>query len=685
MPGIIRIKTWVPKDVLVYSDLNNEFDNIINNLQASNVDGYSSTVAQMRETTDPGAVGSESLALRISDEIERIRFAISRIVGKTYWYEAPARSLSTTYVNARNYFVPNGGTDLPDVVSEFISAGFIDSAAYIDPFFYSTAASDKKFTDTKYSLKNDPSFGRYFWVSPVSMVGNTHSFSLWFKNFAANDTIYYNPVYGMRLYLDSNGFLKLEQATSISSSNGSKDVVSIGGSTSLAGSSVFNNVIVRWKFQGGVGSSMELLLNGQLVVSSPFTVVPNYPSTNSMPILMGKRAFTSYVEALTNPGSDLPTVYTWSPNGTLTSASSNNGILTVDPLTATNTAYYSKAIFNSIPTNGLYFEFKYRLRDTTITTVNPQTGSHFGFYLRVDSGNYGMHCRINGATIEFAGSTAINTVNLGSLLSIDHNSMEWTNLAVIVKTSATYVFVNGKFEGSFVTPNADTTVGDLFAFGKVLTGTSYSKFDVEYFFCGNVPTSNPVYIEPNNTNTQYISDFCSFNDFLSDSATVQALQVTSPYLLFGRPESAKNYASNRSFISNLSVTTTTTQFLGEVCQFISDGKTPVKLNFKCVVRQGVSTGGTYNIGAYLNIRNEMLASVSGNQMINQANSGLNAGVSLMDSQVIVIPTGNQLMHPFTISYCEVLPAGVYSVFAYVANITSTAAITVHSVKCTASL
>ena len=89
MPGIVRLKTWVAREVLVYSDLNDEFDNIINNLEASNLDGYSASVAQMRETTDPGGVGSESLALRISDEIERIRFAISRIVGKTYWYEDP--------------------------------------------------------------------------------------------------------------------------------------------------------------------------------------------------------------------------------------------------------------------------------------------------------------------------------------------------------------------------------------------------------------------------------------------------------------------------------------------------------------------------------------------------------------------------------------------------------------------
>mgnify|MGYP003337393439 FL=1 len=135
MPGISRLKTWVAREVLVYSDLNAEFDNIINNLEAANVDGYSASVAQMRETTDPGGVGSESLALRVSDEIERIRFAISRIVGKTYWYEAPSRSLQAAYSDASLYMQLspyNQTLSVADMAAEAIQAGFIDSDNFDD-------------------------------------------------------------------------------------------------------------------------------------------------------------------------------------------------------------------------------------------------------------------------------------------------------------------------------------------------------------------------------------------------------------------------------------------------------------------------------------------------------------------------------------------------------------------------
>jgi hypothetical protein len=691
MPGITRIKTWVAKEVLVYSDLNNEFDNIINNLQASNVDGYSSSVAQMQETTDPGDVGTESLALRISDEIERLRFAISRIVGKTYWYEPPARSLSTTYVNAENYLSPNDSLEFADVVSEFVSAGFIDSFDFADPFFYSSGFSNKKFFDTKYSLQNNVTAPRFFWVSPVSSAGGSSTISVWFRNFAANDTIYFNMVSGLRVSLDSNGYLSLEQAVANATVNGSKTIYSITGTSSLAGNSNFQNVIVRWRYNAGsIDSKVEMLLNGTLVGSTVIgTSAVNIPPTNSAPCLMGSRAFSTFLEALTNPGTSDPTTYSWTPNGTLTSVSVSNGVLTVDPVTAGNTAYYSRAVFSgAIPTDGVFFECKYRLRNTTLTTVGPQTGSHFGFYFRLDTGNIGFHCRINGGSITFDASTSAIAITGGSLLAIDHNSNEWTNIAVIVRASISYVYINGMMKGSFVTPTSDTTAADLFAFGKVLTGTSYSLFDVEYLYLGNASSGTTEYIVPNNTNTQYVSDFCHIKGFLTDQTTISALQTSSPYLLFGRPAAVRGYASNRSFISSLSAANGVTQFLGEVCKFVSDGRTPVKLDFRVNVRQAAATNGTYNFAAYLNIRN-VSSTATGNQFINQtgAASGLTAGVSLMDAMVQVIPATSipQLLYPLKVSYCEVLPAGVYLVFGYVANLSSPAALTVQQVKCTASL
>ena len=88
-----RVKTWGATDTLLASDLNAEFDNILNNFLPTMIQGYSVNVAQMQVQTAPGGVGSESLATQVSGEIERLRFQLAAIQGTTYWYQTPASSI----------------------------------------------------------------------------------------------------------------------------------------------------------------------------------------------------------------------------------------------------------------------------------------------------------------------------------------------------------------------------------------------------------------------------------------------------------------------------------------------------------------------------------------------------------------------------------------------------------------
>jgi hypothetical protein len=53
----------------------------------------SDSVGQYQTKTDPGGVGTEVLAPNLAGELERLRFCIARITGKTQWYEAPQSSL----------------------------------------------------------------------------------------------------------------------------------------------------------------------------------------------------------------------------------------------------------------------------------------------------------------------------------------------------------------------------------------------------------------------------------------------------------------------------------------------------------------------------------------------------------------------------------------------------------------
>jgi len=66
---------------------NSDHQNHIDNGVPAQFDDYSTNVAQMQASTNPGEVGSESLPTSLATELERIRFAIREIKGTAQWYE----------------------------------------------------------------------------------------------------------------------------------------------------------------------------------------------------------------------------------------------------------------------------------------------------------------------------------------------------------------------------------------------------------------------------------------------------------------------------------------------------------------------------------------------------------------------------------------------------------------------
>lgn len=66
---------------------NTDHQNHINNGIPTQLGHYSSTVAEMQTTTNPGAVGSESLATALSGEFERLRYVLKYQTGGAQWYD----------------------------------------------------------------------------------------------------------------------------------------------------------------------------------------------------------------------------------------------------------------------------------------------------------------------------------------------------------------------------------------------------------------------------------------------------------------------------------------------------------------------------------------------------------------------------------------------------------------------
>ncbi len=87
-----RIKTWVA-EILTYSDLNAEFDNILNNLTPAGIDDESASDAAARATADPYPAGSLSKATSLQGEVQQLRYLINQLNGMTYWYQDPVEEI----------------------------------------------------------------------------------------------------------------------------------------------------------------------------------------------------------------------------------------------------------------------------------------------------------------------------------------------------------------------------------------------------------------------------------------------------------------------------------------------------------------------------------------------------------------------------------------------------------------
>jgi hypothetical protein len=95
MPAIFsRLKNFVA-ETLTASDVNAEFDNILDNFEPDQMDDYSTNVTEMQANTSPGSVGSESLATTTAGELERLRFMLKAVTGETQWYTAPSQTLAS--------------------------------------------------------------------------------------------------------------------------------------------------------------------------------------------------------------------------------------------------------------------------------------------------------------------------------------------------------------------------------------------------------------------------------------------------------------------------------------------------------------------------------------------------------------------------------------------------------------
>jgi hypothetical protein len=96
MALLSRVKTWIA-ETLTASDLNAEFDNILNGMTPDYVEDASANATAMQTTADPYPAAAASLATTLRGELQRLRYVIAQITGETYWYIDPDTTLAALY------------------------------------------------------------------------------------------------------------------------------------------------------------------------------------------------------------------------------------------------------------------------------------------------------------------------------------------------------------------------------------------------------------------------------------------------------------------------------------------------------------------------------------------------------------------------------------------------------------
>ncbi len=97
MPALYSHTTRASGITLTASIYNADHQNHITNGVPAQLDDYSSDLTEMRSTTDPGELSSESLATSLAGELARLRYAIKETKdvmdsGLTHWYETPTNN-----------------------------------------------------------------------------------------------------------------------------------------------------------------------------------------------------------------------------------------------------------------------------------------------------------------------------------------------------------------------------------------------------------------------------------------------------------------------------------------------------------------------------------------------------------------------------------------------------------------
>jgi hypothetical protein len=145
----IPLITVIPGQVITATLWNNEYGNIYNNFVPSGMDDYSANDTQMQTATDPYPGAATSRPTSLQGEIERLRYQLANVTGKTYWYIDPDVDIATFKTRFDAHTHDGTSNQGPQLLAAGLASNAVTTAKITDANVTTAKIADLGVTNAK--------------------------------------------------------------------------------------------------------------------------------------------------------------------------------------------------------------------------------------------------------------------------------------------------------------------------------------------------------------------------------------------------------------------------------------------------------------------------------------------------------------------------------------------------------
>lgn len=638
MAGLLsRVKIWVDDETLTNEDLNNEFDNILNNFISSEMEGASTVnnvfnLTAAQQTVNPSPISGSNYASSVKDEILRLRYMIKSITGEASYEDAPDISLASLVSASSQAISLNTFNIFANAVSSAVAGAYTQAAgvAFQKSCLTSGDSTNKKFGEASLVIGGgiNNAFQQFFKNTSGKL-----SFGLWVRNAQAGSIIATIPVINAQLSCTLGGFAKFSFTSATAENSSKKSVVSITGTTSILGLN-WINIVVSIDATPASGSRLaNLYVNGVAegtqVSNGTFTLIDAIGSISLGSSLLGYSS-GEYDPNTNVPSAKVASMFSAAPTGFSVSGTITNVASAYNIFTASSSSMSVSVPQVSLTSATVNTYVKLVMVVTSISDNSSTTSSATGFRLQVrqdaSDRSFTVSFTTQGVAISDFGDASVIFVPLDTTVIHEY--------VIKVLGGIVYLFVDNEFAAQLTISASDTTSGDLCSIGF----SSTSSGSVSVFQFENYTSSSEVFTP--NPSSYNIDDLFFLDQHLTSSSLFLSQIQNQSVSVFSGGE-IKHYEPNlyvTSFYSSAALPTSAGSLLQQ--NYAVDGVSDYEFKYLATFSRSAGSCTVTARARINNVGNSDVASLTSGQALSSASTaGANAvaNISIMRQVSIMSP------------------------------------------------